>query len=173
MEATGKKRRAPALLVGGILLCLLVLAGCGIPEGGASWKLWGFETHSFTVGDEEIDMRLDTSGFGRYEVTLEDDVITVLRDGEAILEGWFTAGDYVELEQEGLAGAEYRVVEHVEESPGSLLLYDEERGEYVFFTGVVGSPSGAAFYLSGEAAEEEALDRVHRVRFANRQNYSE
>ena len=173
MEATGEKRRAPALLVGGILLCLLVLAGCGIPEGGASWKLWGFETHSFTVGDEEIDMRLDTSGFGCYEVTLEDDVITVLRDGEAILEGWFTAGDYAELEQEGLAGAEYRVVEHVEESPGSLLLYDEERGEYVFFTGVVGSPSGAAFYLSGEAAEEETLDRVHRVRFANRQNYSE
>ena len=172
MKGTVKRRRF-LRAAWGFLLCLTVLTGCNIPEEGFSWKLWGFETHAFTVGDEEIDMRLDTSGFGRYEVTLEDDVITVLRDGEAILEGWFTAGDYAELEQEGLTGAEYRVVEHVEESPGSLLLYDEERGEYVFFTGVVGSPSGAAFYLSGEAAEEETLDRVHRVRFANRQNYSE
>lgn len=166
MEAAGRNRRVPVLPVWEILLCLLVLAGCGVPEGGFSWKLWGFETHSFTVGDEEIRMRLDTSGFGRYEVTLEDDVITILRDGETILEGWFTVGDYAELEQEGLAGAGYRVVEHVEEAPGSLLLYDEERGEYAFFTGVKGSPSGAAFYLSGEAAEEEVLDRVHRVRFA-------
>lgn len=165
MEASEKKHRR-LWAVWALLLWLPLLAGCSIPEGGSSWKLWGVETHSFTVGDEEIRMRLDTSGFGRYEVTLEDSVITVLRDGEAILEGWFTVGDYAELEQEGLAGAEYRVVEHVEEAPGSLLLYDEERGEYAFFTGVKGSPSGAAFYLSGEAAEEEVLDRVHRVRFA-------
>ena len=170
MEASKGKRRWRAA-AWGLLLCLALLAGCGIPEEGFSWKLWGFETHSFTVGDEEIDLRLDTSGFGRYEVELEDDVILILRDGETILEGWFTVGDYAELEQEGLADPECRVIEHVEEEPGSLLLYagTEDGGEYAFFVGIEGSPSGAAFYLPGEVAEEEALDRVHRLRFAKRE----
>lgn len=168
MKGTVKRRRF-LRAAWGFLLCLTVLTGCNIPEEGFSWKLWGFETHAFTVGDEEIDMRLDTSGFGRYEVTLEEDTIAVLRDGEAILTGWFTIGSYADLEQEGLAGPGYRVVEHVEEAPGSLLLYDEEGGEYTFFVGVKGSPSGAAFYLSGELTEEEALDRVHRLQFTKRE----
>lgn len=168
MEAAVKKRRL-LRAAWGLLLCLTVLTGCTIPEEGFSWKLWGFETHAFTVGDEEIDMRLDTSGFGRYEVTLEEGTITILRDGEAILTGWFTVGDYTDLEQEGLAETGCQVVEHVEEAPGSLLLYDEEGGEYAFFVGVEGSLSGAAFYLSGEVAEEEALDRVHRLQFTKRE----
>ena len=168
MGAVVKKRRL-LRAAWGLLLCLAVLTGCTIPEEGFSWKLWGFETHAFTVGDEEIDMRLDTSGFGRYEVTLEEGTITILRDGEAILTGWFTVGDYTDLEQEGLAETGCQVVEHVEEAPGSLLLYDEEGGEYAFFVGVEGSLSGAAFYLSGGVAEEEVLDRVHRLQFTKRE----
>ena len=84
MELVKRNRGPLALPVWGLLLCLLVLAGCSIPEEGFRWKLWGFETHAFIVGDEEINMRLDTSGFGRYEVTLEEGTITVLRDGETI-----------------------------------------------------------------------------------------
>lgn len=168
MRTAGKERRLPAAL--GLLLCLAVLAGCSIPEEGFSWRLWGLEVHSFTVGDEEIDLRLDTSGSGRYEVELEEGTITILRDGDTILEGWFTVGDYADLEQEGLADPACRVVEHVEEEPGSLLLCaeTEDGDEYAFYTGVEGSPSGAAFYLPGEVPEEEALDRVHRLRFKER-----
>lgn len=161
MRETVRKGRLTAW----VLLCLFALAGCSVPENGFAWKLWGFETHSFIVGNEEISMQLDTSGFGRYEVALEEGTITIFRDEEAILEGWFTVGDYADLEQEGLDGGEYRVVEHVKEAPGSLLLYDEESGGYTLFVGVEGSLSGAAFYLSGEITEEEALDRAHRIRF--------
>ena len=52
MELVKRNRGPLALPVWGLLLCLLVLAGCSIPEEGFSWKLWGFETHAFIVGDE-------------------------------------------------------------------------------------------------------------------------
>ncbi len=167
MELVKRNRGPLALPVWGLLLCLLVLAGCSIPEEGFSWKLWGFETHAFIVGDEEINMRLDTSGFGRYEVTLEEGTITVFRDGETILEGWFTMDGYAELASECLADPECHVVEHVEESPGSLLLYveTEDSSEYVFCVGVEGSSSGAAFFVPDGVEEEEVLDRVHRLQF--------
>ena len=44
-----------------MLLCLLLLAGCQAEgEFRLHWKLWGFETHAFIVGDEEnIAERID------------------------------------------------------------------------------------------------------------------
>ena len=148
-----------------MLLCLLLLAGCQAEgEFRLHWKRWGCESRTFTVGDERVRVRVDTSGYGLYEMEAEDGVITVLRDGTPILEGWFTAEDYAELEERGLAAEGYRIVEHLEEPPGSLLLAPEaEGGEYAFFTGVEGSPSGAAFYFPGGAPEAEALDRVRRI----------
>ncbi len=152
-----------------MLLCLLLLAGCQTEgEFRLHWKLWGFESRTFTVGDERVRVRVDTSGYGLYEVEAEaeEGAITVLRDGTPILKGWFTAEDYAELEEQGLAAEGYRIVEHLEESPGSLLLAPEaEDGEYAFFAGVEGSPSGAAFYFPGDAPEAEALDRVRRLQF--------
>lgn len=147
------------------MLGLLVLAGCSIPEDGFSWKLWGFETHSFTVGDEEINMRLDTSGFGRYEVELTDDTMFILRDGETILEGFFPIDRYADLEQEILADGNCAVIEHLEESPPSLLCRNLEGDGYTFLAQVDGSSSAVLFFLSGDVAEDEVLDRVHRLQF--------
>ena len=65
-----------------MLLCLLLLAGCQTEgEFRLHWKLWGFESRTFTVGDERVRVRVDTSGYGLYEVEAEEGAITVLRDG--------------------------------------------------------------------------------------------
>lgn len=168
MRRRNFSRKSPVLLCA-LVLCLLVLAGCGGAEGGFSWKLWGFETQSYTVDGERIDMRLDTSGFGKYETELQEDTIYIIRDGETILEGYFTPDSYEDLEQEALSDPELRTVARTEGPPASLLLYfDGDGGEYLFLAQVEDAPGGAVFWMSGEISEEEAMDRAGRLRFIGR-----
>lgn len=159
--------RRPALALLGLLGiggALTLLLGAVIPEGGVSWKLWGFESRRFTVGEEEIELRLDTSGFGRYETVLEGDAVWVYRDDVPLLEGGFYAAEVCE---DWMREARERGRAIVPED-NPLLLLDRDRDGYRALFRIEGSALGAAFRLSGDPGEEEALERAGRLRFTRR-----
>lgn len=154
----------PPVLAWCLALSLLALAGCG-SEKGAAWKLWGFETHSFTVGDEEIEMRLDTSGPGRYGVELSDDMILIFRDDEAIMEGYFPMDDYEALRQDCLSAADCQIIEGQEDGAPEMLYRVPDGDSYTFLSQISGASSAALFSVPGTVPAEEALDRAHRLQF--------
>lgn len=171
------KPKRPVLAWCGLLLILgilYLLLSAVIPEGGFSWKAWGFETHSFTVAGEEIDMRLDTSGFGRYAVELEEEegIIRVTRDGSPILEGYFiSAGECSDWMAEVLAAPDCQVIESEPgDAPASMLYrYEtEEETGYVLLSLIDGSELGAGFDVLDCGTEEAALDCAHRLQFTRK-----
>lgn len=170
-----RKPRRPVL--GGLLLIpgiLYLLFSAAIPEDGFHWKAWGFETHSFTVDGEEIDMRLDTSGSGRYAVELleEEGTIRVTRDGNPVLEGYFiSAGECSDWMAEVLAAQDCRVIEYdPEDAPVSMLYRYEGEAEtdYVLLSLIGGSELGTRFNVLGCDTEETVLDCAHRLQFTRK-----
>lgn len=174
MKAAKGRRRARRLFPGWcLMLGILLLAGCSIPEGGFSWKLRGFEVHSFTVDGEEIDMRLDTSGFGRYEVELlEDGTIRTTRDGSVVLEGFFiSAEECMDWMTQAQADPDCAVIQYTPgEVPVCMLYYyeTEEEAGYVLLSMIDGSGLGAAFAVLDGDTDEAALDCAQRLQFTKR-----
>lgn len=153
------------ILAAGLAIGLLV-----IPEGGASWMLWGFEKHRFTVGEEEISLRLDTSGAGPYEVECRDNRIQILRNGGVLLEGGFLARDVCAAYQRDAREAEdCRILEDgAEESALLVCSYPGDGGtQYAMMIQIEGAGCGAVFHTpaGGGFSQEEAVDNIHRVQF--------
>lgn len=157
-----------------VILLILLAAGAAaaflIPEGGISRALWGFEEHRFTVGEEEITLRLDTSGPGSYEVECRDNRVTVIRRGTVLWEGGFfsqkTCGEY---QQKARDAGDCRVLEDgTGESPALICSYPEGGGTgYALMVRIDGSACGAVFHTPDGSAftEQEALEYAHRLRF--------
>lgn len=161
-----------------LMLCILVIAlavGLAaaflIPEDGISWMLWGFEKHRFTVGEEQISLRLDTSGVGPYEVECEDNRIYITKQGTVLWEGGFLAREVCAAYQRDAREAEdCRILEDVtEESPALICSYPDSGGTgYALMTQVDGAACGAVFHTpeGGSFSEQEALDYAHRLQFS-------
>lgn len=145
------------------------MIGLHIPEGGISWQLWGFETHSFTVGEESISLRLDTSGAGPYEVAHQNDRVAVSRCGTVLWEGGFVpAEDCAALAEKALTAEGCRILEHITEGNASLVCSDPDGGKgYVFIVKIDGSDFGAVFHTPKDSVltGEEALGYARRLRF--------
>lgn len=158
-----------------ILLILLLAAGAAaaflIPEDGVSWMLWGFEEHRFTVGEEEIILRLDTSGPGPYEVECRDNRVAVIRQGTVLWEGGFfsqkTCGEY---QQKARDAGDCRILEDgTEESPALVCSYPNDGGTgYALMVRIDGAACGAVFHTPPGSAftEQEALEYAHRLQFS-------
>lgn len=164
--------RRRRLFLAAILLCMFMLPACDqAGEGSFSWRLYGFETHRFTLGGEEISMRLDTSGSGRYEVDLREDAICIMKDDRTVWEGGFLpAEEYAVLAEEILASEDFRVIERTGEDTPVFLLYcgnTDEDPTYAFLSGIEDSGFGAIFSAppGSIATEEEARDYARRLKF--------
>lgn len=158
----------PVVLV--VILAVGLVIGLLLPEGGVSWSLLGFEEHRFTVGEETISLRLDTSGAGRYGVELHDNRIDVIKDGEVLWEGGFVSAEKcTALRQKTLAVEDCCILEQGSQEGGaSLVCGDPSGGEgYVFMTQIDGSGIGAVFHTPDGSAltGEEALEYARRLRF--------
>ena len=153
------------ILAAGLVIGLLV-----IPEGGISWMLFGFEEHRFTVGEEQVALRLDTSGVGPYEVECEDNRIRIIRRGEVLWEGGFLAREVCAAYQRDAREAEgCRILEDgAEESALLVCGYPEDGGTgYALMVQIEDTGCGAVFHTpSGSTfSQQEALDYAHRLQF--------
>ena len=165
-QEAGKTFLHPVVLLG--ILAVGLAIGLLIPEGGISWSLFGFEEHQFTVGEEQISLRVDTSGIGPYQVESQDGGINVIRCGTVLWEGGFvSAEECAALQQEALAAEGRRILEHAAEAgPASLICSGPAGGAgYVFMTQIGGSGFGAVFHTPDGSAlsEKEALEYAHRL----------
>ena len=156
-----------------LVLCILaagIVIGLLVPVDGMSWMLWGFQEHRFTVGEEQISLRLDTSGAGPYEVECEDNRIYITKQGTVLWEGGFLSGKAcAEYQQKARVGLDCRILEDAtEESPVLVCSYPEDGGTgYALMTQVDGAACGAVFHTpeGGVLSGQEALDYAHRLQF--------
>lgn len=169
VEREGKKTYLHPALVLGILAAGLVI-GLLIPVDGISWMLSGFQEYRFTVGEEQISLRLDTSGVGPYEVECRDNRISVTKQGTVLWEGGFFARDVcAAYQRDALEAEDCRILEDMtEESPALICSYPDSGGTgYALMTQVDGAACGAVFHTpeGGSFSEQEALDYAHRLHF--------
>ena len=156
-----------------LILCILAVGlviGLLIPVDGLSWMLWGFEEYRFTVGEEQISLRLDTSGVGPYEVECEDNRIYITKQGTVLWEGGFFARDVcAAYQRDAREWPDCRILEDVTgKSPALICSYPEAGGTgYALMTQVDGSACGAVFHTpeGGSFSGQEALDYAHRLQF--------
>lgn len=165
-------RKVRILLLLFVAACAFGQVSCKSSGEGFSWRLWGFETHYFTVDGEEYAMRLNTSGSGRYEVELRDGMICISKDGAGILEGGFmTQEEFAAFVKDVLASEEHHVLEYTSEDASEFLLYWdqwEDGIEYNFLASIEDSNFCVIFSTppGSSVTEEEARDYSHRVQFS-------
>lgn len=136
------KRPIPTLWV----VCILAagcLIGFLIPEGGVSWSLFGFETLRFTVGEEQIEVRLDTSGSG-WTLETGSGRIFVNKNGSPVLEG------YILTPEEASACGENIPAE-----------YEES-----FLLGADGSQCRVLFVALEDTAQADAEEAIQRLQLS-------
>ena len=167
-QENGKTFLHPAVIL--LILAVGLAVGLLIPQGGISWTLWGFAEQRFTVGEEQISLRLDTSGVGPYEVECRDNRIQILRSGTVLLEGeFFFLLFCVVYQRDAWEAEDCRILEDgTEEAPLLVCGYPKEDGTgYALIVQIEGSAYGAVFRTPEDSvfSQQDALDYMHRLQF--------